>query len=141
MFLIRMMFWLAIVILILPTDGTDTRPVSGTAGSAITMQSAVGAASATMSDMAGFCDRNQTACETGAAAWSFFLVKAENAMRLAYRVASGQDSLSNRGSTDDGDQLRDASGNPTNPLLGPSGDTLRPDDRAPAWRGPDTEDA
>lgn len=60
-FLLRMAFWLCIVLALLPTDKTPetdkAAPVAAT--------DAVSAATAAVSDMAQFCTRQPTACEIG----------------------------------------------------------------------------
>jgi len=116
MFLFRMLFWIVIVILILPTG--EPRP-DADPGSAVTLTSAVGAAKATVSDMAGFCQRNEQVCRTGRTALTTFWAKARYGAGLLAEIVSGAD-----GET-----------------AGAPRDTLRPDDLVPAWRGPAADDA
>ncbi len=89
MFLVRSAFWLSVVILLLPAeiDKTDTKlndaQVSITAGQALV------AAQSTVSDLSGFCLRNQTACSTGKAAVDLFIRKAQYGANLLNEWVSG----------------------------------------------------
>src|SRR4029078_5031944 len=61
LFLLRMAFWLGLVLVVLPRDKTpesDKRPQIGAS-------EAVQAATAAVSDMGQFCKRQPTACEVG----------------------------------------------------------------------------
>jgi len=59
-FLLRMAFWLGLVCVLLPTGGAKTNPDSQIdAGQAVTL------ASAAVSDMRGFCERQPAACKVG----------------------------------------------------------------------------
>jgi hypothetical protein len=64
MFLIRMAFWLMILVLLLPTDEKQQTDVYGTAQAAV-------------KDVSGFCGRNPGVCEKGKDAFSVFVHKAE----------------------------------------------------------------
>ena len=59
-FLLRMAFWLGVVAVLLPRDGT------GPASSAqISATDAMSAATATVGDMRQFCERQPEACNVG----------------------------------------------------------------------------
>ena len=64
MFLIRMAFWLMILVLLLPTDEKQQTDVYGTAQAAV-------------KDVSGFCGRNPGVCEKGKDAFAVFVHKAE----------------------------------------------------------------
>jgi hypothetical protein len=64
MFLIRMAFWLIILILLLPTNGQQRSEIYGTAQAAV-------------KDVSGFCDRNPSVCATGKDAFAVFVEKAQ----------------------------------------------------------------
>jgi len=70
MFLFRILFWLGLAVLLLPTDENQQAKLSETA-------------SATVERIATFCDRNSKACAAGAEFWSTFLKKAEFGARVA----------------------------------------------------------
>ncbi|MCG6859149.1 MAG: DUF5330 domain-containing protein [Salaquimonas sp.] len=77
MFLIRAIFWLSIVVALIPVNPADLkdgqRPVS-------TLET-LGAAQAFVSDLGGFCDRNPQACGTANELFSQFGAKARTGMR------------------------------------------------------------
>jgi hypothetical protein len=138
MFLLRMTFWLAVVIMLVPA-GTDPSPVT-TSDRQLSVDGAIGAAAATVSDMAGFCGRNREVCETGGAAWSLFVAKAENAARLAYRMAAGTPGAASRDDDRSTASLSSAPGQASGTPGAAGTDTLRESDLEPTWRGPGAED-
>lgn len=79
MFLIRTAFWLALVVAFIPVNpadlGDDQRPVS--------TQETIGAVQALVADLAGFCQRNGSACDTGREVFSQFGAKARAGLRYA----------------------------------------------------------
>ena len=87
MFLIKAAFWLGVVIMFLPAEpGKDDRTTVGTG-------EAFHAASATMSDLRGFCGRNPSVCETGQAVLHTFEAKARYGARKLNEVVNGGDSI------------------------------------------------
>ena len=64
MFLVRIAFWLIIIVLLLPTDGKQQSEVYGTAQAAV-------------KDVSGFCDRNPDACVKGMNIFSMLVQKAQ----------------------------------------------------------------
>ena len=77
MFLIRTAFWLTIVVALIPVNaadlGEDRRPV--------TTLETLGAARALVSDLAGFCERNIQACDTGREVFAQLGLKAKTGLR------------------------------------------------------------
>lgn len=90
MFLIRTAFWLALVVAFIPVNPADLgdgqRPVS--------TQETIGAAQALISDIAGFCQRNGSACETGREVFSQFGAKARAGLRYASAYFDEEDAPS-----------------------------------------------
>ena len=146
-FLVRVAFWLSIVIVLLPTGQTQT-PSQGPQVGAVDALAAAGAA---VSDMRQFCARQPEACEVGSQAAAAFGQKAQASAKMLFEF------LSERWNAEQpaGDAARTAPENKAAPakpssgtaprrapettgsLAGPaSRDTLTPADRAPAWRGP-----
>jgi Family of unknown function (DUF5330) len=78
MFLIRTVFWLIILVLLLPTNAQQQSEVYGTAQAAVR-------------DVRGFCERNPSVCATGKDAFAVFVQKArfgaEMLMGFAMRQA------------------------------------------------------
>ena len=84
-FLIRAAFWLCVVLALLPTfAGKDTSPQQSVAQSNIGAGEAVIAASATVSDLTGFCSRQPEACSVGSQAAVAFGNKAQAGAKILY---------------------------------------------------------
>ena len=80
-FLLRMCFWLGLVLVLLPRDKTpDSEKLPQ-----ISVGDAVQAATAAVSDMGQFCKRQPQACEVGGKAASVIGVRAEEGARKIYR--------------------------------------------------------
>ena len=93
MFVLRTLFWLAVLILILPTGrSADTAAVKPAPEEAyFDAGSAIDAAVATVGDLSSFCTRNPKVCETGTAAAAAFETKAKQGVRMLYDWATGSD--------------------------------------------------
>jgi len=129
MFLLRMAFWLGVVLVLLPSGGTKEASSGSAQGPAISTGEAVSAAGATFYDMRHFCTRQPDACAIGAQA----------AVAIGHRAEAGAkmvlDFLNERyGSRA---TAADGSKDSTKSLVGkPSQNTLTPTDMTPAWRNP-----
>jgi hypothetical protein len=80
-FLLRMAFWLGLVLVLLPREKTpdsDKLPQ-------VSVGDAVQAATAAVSDMSQFCKRQPQACEVGGQAATVIGVRAEEGARKIYR--------------------------------------------------------
>jgi len=75
MFLFRIVFWLGLAVLLLPTEENQQAKLYDTA-------------SATVERIATFCDRNPKTCAAGAEFWSTFLKKAEFGARGPAQTAA-----------------------------------------------------
>lgn len=80
-FLLRMAFWLGLVFVLLPTDKTPDADKAPQVGAA----DAVTAASAAVSDMAQFCNRQPAACAVGGQAASVVGARAQSGARKVYQ--------------------------------------------------------
>lgn len=81
-FLLRMAFWLGLVLVLLPREKTpeaDKQPQ-------INAQEAVQAATAAVSDMGQFCKRQPQACEVGGQAASVIGQRAQEGARKIYQI-------------------------------------------------------
>jgi len=83
-FLLRMTFWLGVVCVLLPVGGNAARDKQ------IDPASAISAASATVSDMAGFCARQPEACKVGGEVAVAIGVKAEAGAKTLYEIVSAK---------------------------------------------------
>ena len=109
-FLLRMAFWLCVVCVLLSSGGRSTSPEAQ-----IDASEAVTLASAAVSDMRGFCERQPDACVTGGKVAVAIGHKAEAGARTLYEFVS---------------RLRDK------PAAGEKSGTLTATDMAPAWHAP-----
>ena len=109
MILIRIAFWLVILILLLPTSKQGQMTVYGTAESAV-------------KDISSFCDRNPSTCETGAAAFDTFTQKAKFGVMMVTDFVKGSKS------GEAADRLASSDTNAAD-----SQNTLTPGDVDPAW--------
>jgi len=62
-FLLKVAFWLSLVVLLIPADESETRKLAD--GRSISIIEAYGLAQAAYDDAKGFCGRNTDACATG----------------------------------------------------------------------------
>jgi hypothetical protein len=83
-FLLRMAFWLGVVCVLLPSGGS--KPASPEAQ--INATQAVTLASAAVSDMRGFCDRQPDACKAGSNVAVAIGHKAEAGARTLYQLVA-----------------------------------------------------
>ena len=77
MFLIRTVFWLVILVLLLPTNDRQQSEVYGTAQAAV-------------KDVSGFCERNPSVCATGKDAFAVFMHKARFGAEMLMSFVKGQ---------------------------------------------------
>ena len=87
-FLLRMAFWLGLVLVLLPRDKTpesDKLPQIGAS-------EAVSAATAAVSDMSQFCKRQPAACEVGGQAATVIGQRAQDGARKLYQIITDKTS-------------------------------------------------
>jgi len=118
-FLLRVAFWLTVVLVLLPSGGSQ-KPKESQFGAA----DAVVAATAAVSDMSKICDRQPDACTAGSNAAVAIGQRAQAGARMVYEFITDRIVHS------------DATPARTVPVHPGSQSTLRPDDLEPAWRGP-----
>jgi Family of unknown function (DUF5330) len=124
-FLLRMAFWLGLVLVLLPRDKTpesDKLPQLGAS-------EAVSAATAAVSDMGQFCKRQPAACEVGGQAATVLTHRAQDGARKLYQIITDKRASDRTGSIGGGGENGDSS-----PMVAASRDTLTPDDLATDWR-------
>jgi len=132
MFLLRTVFWMSVALALLPSFvPASTVPVDVGAADAMT------AASATVSDLSGFCERRPDACAAGAQFATVFARRAEAGAKILYdfvgdKVAKTERSVTNA-SASAGSAPVEA---PGSEAVKPSQHTLTATDMAPPWRGP-----
>jgi hypothetical protein len=127
-FLLRMAFWLGLVLVLLPREKTpesDKVPQLGTS-------EAVSAATAAVSDMSQFCKRQPTACEVGGQAATMIGQRAQEGARKLYQIIIDKRASDHTGSIGPV-ETADASA-----VELAARDTLTPDDLSAEWRAPPT---
>ncbi len=124
-FLIRVGFWLSLVILLLPTGQSQ----SVAEGPQIGTVEAISAASAAVSDARQFCMRQPDACAVGSQALTAFGHKAQAGAKMVYEFLTEKLKPENTSAVADGQATVPL------PEAKPAAGTLTPSDRAPAWRG------
>src|SRR5271169_1231567 len=125
-FLLRLVFWVGLVLVLLPREKTpesDKMPQLGAS-------EAVSAATAAVSDMSQFCKRQPQACEVGGQAATVIGHRAQEGARKLYQIITEKRSPDHTGSIGGGDDAEAAQG------AAAARDMLTPDDLLAEWRLP-----
>jgi Family of unknown function (DUF5330) len=122
-FLLRMAFWLGLVLVLLPRDKTPESEKLPQVGAS----DAVSAATAAVSDMSQFCKRQPAACEVGGQAATVIGHRAQEGARKLYQIITDKRASDHTGSI---------GGNDGSPSEAASGDTLTLDDLQAEWQAP-----
>jgi hypothetical protein len=123
-FLLRMAFWLGLVLVLLPRENSpesDKLPQVGAS-------EAVSAATAAVSDMSQFCKRQPAACEVGGQAATVLSQRAQAGARKLYQIITDKRSPDRTGSIGGAENTEVADTAPR--------DTLSPDDLVVQWQAP-----
>src|SRR5258705_9064081 len=120
-FLLKMAFWLGLVLVLLPSGGSQPTPKMQ-----VSAVDAMSAAKAAVTDMRQFCERQPDACVVGTQTAVALGQRAQVGAKILYEFLNEQ-----LGSSD-------ASVTSTIPMSPAKSSqyTLTPADIAPAWRGP-----
>ena len=133
-FLLRLAFWLGLVLVLLPRDKTPESEKMPK----LSVSDAVQAATAAVSDMSQFCKRQPAACEVGGQAATVIGVRAQDGARKIYNSITDQkppEAEKDKKAPDHTGSigLPDDAG-PAAAEMAPR-DTLTSDDLAVEWRG------
>ena len=120
-FLLRMAFWLGVVLVLLPSAGPESSPKVQ-----VGTVEAVSAARATVGDLRNFCDRQPNACVIGSQAAAALGQRAQAGAKMVYDFLSEHSGR--------GDPTGVTNGLGQNWPV--SQDTLLASDLEPAWQGP-----
>jgi len=126
-FLLRMTFWLGLVLVLLPREKTpesDQLPQIGAS-------EAVSAATAAVSDMGQFCKRQPAACEVGGQAATVIGQRAQDGARKLYRIITDKPE---KKAPDHTGSIGEAGETTASVANAAPRDTLLPDDLALEWR-------
>jgi hypothetical protein len=125
-FLLRMAFWLGLVLVLLPRDKAPETAKAPQIGAS----EAISAATAAVSDMTQFCKRQPAACEVGGQAASVIGQRAQGGARKLYEIITEKRPPDHTGSIDGGADAEPSSGETA------TRDTLTPDDLVARWHAP-----
>src|SRR5438445_11402181 len=117
-FLLRLTFWLGLVLVLLPREKTpesEKLPQIGTS-------EAVQAATAAVSDMGQFCKRQPAACEVGGQAATVIGARAQEGARKLYQIITDKKAPDHTGSIGGGENVD------VPVAIAARRDTLTPDD-------------
>ncbi|MGB6538724.1 MAG: DUF5330 domain-containing protein [Xanthobacteraceae bacterium] len=128
-FLLRMAFWLCVVLVLLPSSGRQRDHAART----VNASAALSAASATVGDLKGFCTRQPSACTVGSQLAAIMGDRAEAGAKMLYGWLAQSWAPRTTGSLP-GEEHRAGLRKP--PLERNSQDTLTPADHDLAWRTP-----
>jgi len=130
LFLLRMAFWLGVVLVLLPTGGAQR----STTDNQVNATDAISAASATVHDLKGFCGREPNACAVGSQLVTTIGYRAQAGAKMLYELLT--EALASHDAATPA--ASDAKPEPATPSLqrASSENTLTPADLAPAWHGP-----
>lgn len=127
-FLLRMAFWLGIVLVLLPS-GAPSVPAAKT----IDASDALSAASATVHDVKGFCTREPSACTVGSEVATTIGYRAQAGAKMLYELLTEAMASHDTGSPV---EPPNQSGVAKPSQREASQNTLTRSDLSPAWRGP-----
>ena len=139
-FLLRMAFWLGLVLVLLPREKTpesDKLPQLGAS-------EAVSAATAAVSDMSQFCKRQPAACEVGGQAATVIGQRAQDGARKLYHIITDKTDnktektdkkAADKKAPDHTGSIGGADDDASLPQAAPR-DTLTPNDMVAEWRSP-----
>ena len=125
-FLLRMAFWLGVVLVLLPSGASQRE----TPASDVDAAQAISAASATVGDLSGFCTRQPDACTVGSQVATAIGYKAQAGARMLYHFLTESMARHDAETAAAGKPGVDKASDKT------SQNTLTPADLTPVWRGP-----
>lgn len=127
MFFVKAGFWILVIILLLPSNGQERYDLYATA-------------QRTVADIGSFCTRNPDVCEKTSSAASGALNKLKTAAESIEDMLRDAGIGARREIKDDAPQDRERQGqldgDPRMTTSSMAGNTLKPDDLRPSWRGP-----
>src|ERR1700760_1570587 len=124
-FLLRMAFWLGLVLVLLPRDKAPESEKLPQIGAT----EAVQAATAAVTDMGQFCKRQPAACEVGGQAATVIGARAQEGAKKIYQIITDKKPPDHTGSIGEASEFQAEMAG-----MAPR-DTLNSDDLALEWRG------
>jgi len=141
-FLLRMAFWLGLVLVLLPTDKTPDQDKTAQVGAS----DAIAAATAAVSDMSQFCARQPAACAVGGQAASVIGARAQSGAKKVYQFITDKSEKHEKKAPDAAEKSDKKAPDHTG-SIGPvaeaasetSHQTLSADDLQIEWQAPSSE--
>ena len=131
-FLMRVAFWLCIVFVLLPTGGSKQSAQTNSANNGFTVVEAFSAATATVSDLRHFCERQPNACAAGSQAAVAFGERAQAGAKMVYEFINERMAPQETGSVG----AHNAPLRPAATAAKASQNTLTAKDLVVPWHGP-----
>jgi hypothetical protein len=131
-FLLRTAFWLTLVLALLPSG----KSAPAVEGPQIGATDAVVAASAAVSDVSGFCERQAEACVVGSQAAIAIGQRAQAGAKMVYEFIQERVARSDTAETKPADSKATVASAQPAAHAHHGQSTLKPTDLAPGWRGP-----
>lgn len=129
-FLLRLAFWVGLVLVLLPRDKA---PEQDKAAPQINASEAVSAATAAVSDMTQFCKRQPAACEVGSQAATVIGQRAQGGARKLYQIITDKPDKSDKRAPDHTGSIGGMES--AEAAQSEAHDTLTPDDMQVEWQG------
>ncbi len=130
-FLLRIAFWLSIVLILLPSGSTqNVQPPSN-----VDASEAISAASATVADMRGFCTRQPNACSVGSQVAVSLGYRAQAGAKMLYDFLTEKFARRDAGSVVHTGSITKTAQDKASQDRAPQ-NTLIPADLTTPWRGP-----
>ena len=129
-FLLRLAFWVGLVLVLLPRDKA---PEQDKAAPQINASEAVSAATAAVSDMSQFCKRQPAACEVGSQAATVIGQRAQGGARKLYQIITDKPEKSDKRAPDHTGSIGGMES--AEAAQSEAHDTLTPDDMQIEWQG------
>lgn len=148
-FLLRMAFWLTLILALVPMFARHDEASTQTAATKLNAGDAISAATATVSDLSQFCSRRPEACAVGAEAIAAVGASAQTGVKILLEylqeksttAESASSGTTTRKATAERAVIGKAATRTTGSISGASRDTLTPADLAPPWQKPRPDEA
>jgi hypothetical protein len=127
-FLLKMAFWLGVILIILPSGGSDTAPKAAQ----VSASDAMSLAAAAATDMRQFCDRKPDACAVGSQVATALGYRAQAGAKMLYDFLTEQLGPQETGSV----AVAHDQHKPAPAVVQASQNTLGPSDLVPDHRAP-----
>lgn len=134
-FLLRLAFWLGVILVLLPSSGSQPTPKLD-----VSATDAMSAAKAAVTDVRSMCERQPDACVVGSQVVVALGHRAQAGAKMIYEFLNEQLGPNDTGSVPATGAARSVPV-ASSPAMQRSQNTLMPSDLMPTWRGPQPQRA